>query len=129
MKIDWNEIETDLENISNVKIQRCVSPENGIQSETTNLVCFCDASEKAYSCVIYIHKNISSSQAELILAKSRLAPMKSITIPRLGLMGVLIGVRCIKFVQAQIRLAFKRKYVFTDSQCVLKWMKKNYQCL
>ncbi len=59
---------------------------------------------------------------ELIFAKSRLAPVKEISIPRLELMGVLIGVRCLKFLQTQLRLKLEGKYVLTDSQCVLKWI-------
>jgi hypothetical protein len=68
IKSEWSEIETDLENILNIKILRCVSPENGVQSATTNLVCFCDASEKAYFCVNYIHNNNTSNKAEFIFA-------------------------------------------------------------
>ncbi|XP_045201835.2 uncharacterized protein LOC123555228 [Mercenaria mercenaria] len=45
------------------------------------------------------------------------------TIPRLELMAVLIGVRCLKFVTDQLKLDLKQLYLWTDSQCVLHWIK------
>ena len=39
---------------------------------TTNLVCFCDASEKAYACCIYLQQRSQNmNKVELIFSKSR----------------------------------------------------------
>ncbi|XP_053372951.1 uncharacterized protein LOC128546453 [Mercenaria mercenaria] len=38
-------------------------------------------------------------------------------------MAVLIGVRCLKFVRDQLKLDNKNIYVWTDSQCVIQWIK------
>lgn len=56
------------------------------------LLCFSDASKKAYSAMIYLYQvSETSTKVNLIFSKARLAS-ESITIPRLELLGVLIGV-------------------------------------
>ena len=45
------------------------------------------------------------------------------TSPRLELMAVLIGVRCVKFVKEQLKISVEGIDIWTDSQCVLKWLK------
>ena len=45
------------------------------------------------------------------------------TIPRLELLAVLIGVRCVKFVESQLKILVEGIDLFTDSQCVLRWLR------
>ena len=54
-----------------------------------------------------------------------LAPVKEMTIPRLELMAVLIGVRSLKFVEKEMKIPIEKKFLWTDSQCVLKWIASN----
>ena len=52
---------------------------------------FCDASSKGYAAVIYLRKITSSSVSTLLLAaKTRVAPIHTITISRLELYGALL---------------------------------------
>ena len=44
------------------------------------------------------------------------------SVPQLEILAVLIGVRCLKFVQEQLQINIHSKYVVTDSQCVLHWL-------
>ena len=64
----------------------------------------------------------SESRSDLLFCKTRLAPLKEMTIPRLELMAVVIGVRCIRFVKQQLKIPIERSHLWTDSQCVLKWI-------
>ena len=85
------------------------------------LICFCDASIKAYATAIYLyHPSQGNYKVDLIFSKTRLAPIQ-ITIPRLELLGVLIGVRALKFVEKELHLPVNSKVLWTDSQCVLHW--------
>ena len=54
---------------------------------------FSDASEAAYAAAIYIRHEYSdgSTTARLIGLKTRLSPLKAMSIPRLELMGTVIG--------------------------------------
>lgn len=119
---DWSKIKSDLEQIEDVKIQR-----NNFMSEDKSvkysLVCFSDASNKAYAALIYlIQVKDKICKSDLLFSKSRLAPIREMTIPKLKLMAVLIGVRCLKFVEKQIKLPLEHLVLLTDSQCVLQWL-------
>lgn len=95
-RMKWSSIISDIAKISEYCVPRCFGK---VDSNILNqqLLCFCDASEKAYTAVIYLYQ-LSERGAKVILlfAKSRLAPVKKITIPRLELLAVVIGVRCIQ---------------------------------
>ena len=69
------------------------------------------------------------SCVNIIFTKTRLTPIKGMTIPQLKLMAVLIGVRCVKFVVSQLHLDIEQVYVWSDSQCVLKWLTSNKKSL
>ncbi|XP_053395800.1 uncharacterized protein LOC128555967 [Mercenaria mercenaria] len=118
----WNIINSDLESLSSQKLQRCVTTERG-NCVHYSLICFCDASKLAYSTAIYLRQSTTvETKTELVFSKSRLAPVKVMTIPKLEIMAVAIGVRCIKFVQCQLKLPLQHLQLYTDSQCVLKWI-------
>ena len=65
------------------------------------------------------------SKVNLIFAKSRIAPKKTMSIPRLELLALLIGIRSLKFVSKELELENTQKIVWTDSQCVLHWLKSS----
>ena len=56
---------------------------------------FCDASLRAYGSVVFLRRVRTDGSVELsfVVAKSRVAPLKSITLPRLELLAALIGSR------------------------------------
>ncbi|XP_060594593.1 uncharacterized protein LOC132748940 [Ruditapes philippinarum] len=116
----WSTVKSDIKSISDFKIPRSVSLQKYDEDTEYRLLCFCDASAKAYATAIYLHqKSKLETKVDLVFAKSRLAPLKEITTPRLELMAVLIGVRCLIFVSNQLQLNIKEKYLWTDSKCVL----------
>ncbi|KIH51378.1 integrase core domain protein [Ancylostoma duodenale] len=59
------------------------------------------------------------------MAKSRLNPMKEMTMPRLELLATLISVRLARFMQTQIDLKISAVHIFSDSQIVLHWLHSN----
>lgn len=66
---------------------------------------------------------IHRTKTSLIFAKSRIAPIKGATIPRLELLAVLIGVRAAHFVIKQLELKTKTSVMlWSDSKCVLHWI-------
>ncbi|XP_052787361.1 uncharacterized protein LOC128222416 [Mya arenaria] len=118
----WDTIRQELAKIPNVAIPRCIA-QVGCEKSSYKLFCFCDASAKAYAVAIYLHQTgVNESRCDLIFAKSRLAPTKQMSIPRLELMAVVIGVRCIKFVKDNLNLPVDHIHLWTDSQCVLHWI-------
>jgi hypothetical protein len=122
-KIVWENIRTNLSELSGQKIARRVSI--GISDKVKySIVCFCDASSKAYAALVYlIQNNSETTKSDLLFSKNRLAPIKELSIPRLELMSAVIAVRCVAFVKKQLGVTIENTFIFSDSQCVLNWIK------
>ena len=72
---------------------------------------------------VYLHQFSSNNcSVDLVFSKTRLAP-QGITTPRLKLLGVLIGTRAMRFVEKELHLPISFKILWSDSQCVLQWLK------
>ena len=87
---NWLEIMDSLKTIPQYITPRYIGPTYQGQSLTAinlTLLCFCDASARAYATVVYLLQSSSSyRKVDLMFSKTRLAP-KKITIPRLELLG------------------------------------------
>ena len=120
----WTNIRSDISNVSACTVNRCIALDERNENVNFHLLCFCGASASAYAAVVYLHQRNtdSESRSDLIFSKTRLAPLKGMTIPRLELMAVLIGVRCVIFVKNQLKIPVESIHLWTDSQCVLQWI-------
>ena len=102
---DWNDWLSDLDNLSSLDIKRCVKPTEDVN--TIELHHFSDASSQGYGACSYIRyttgKGTTSSQ--LILSKSRVAPLKKVTtIPRLELQGAVTAARMANILRKELKL-------------------------
>ena len=89
----WRKVMTKTGDLSSISKLRYTG------SKDAQLICFCDASTKAYAAATYLKTTIDgTSKVNVIFSKSRIAPKKSMSIPRLELLALLIGVRSLKFV-------------------------------
>ena len=87
------------------------------------LYVFCDASQEAYGAIAYLRKvGGDSATSEIIYCKTRVAPVKAITIPRLELLAAALGTRLIKFLKAQLPIALYSMNFHSDSSCVLVFL-------
>lgn len=86
-------------------------------AKVCNCMCFCDASEKAYGAVAYFwtisHGHVKVS---FIMSKTRLAPNKTLTIPRLELQVVVIAVRLKSKILADVAFEVADIYLWSDSE-------------
>ncbi|UYV77574.1 hypothetical protein LAZ67_15001604, partial [Cordylochernes scorpioides] len=93
----------------------------------TEVHIFCDASQIGYGAVAYLRSETGRENTlTLIWSKVRLAPMKSITIPCLELMAMVLGARLANAIQA----ALKRKCettLWSDSTTALSWIKREIE--
>ncbi|XP_065060233.1 uncharacterized protein LOC135687567 [Rhopilema esculentum] len=90
---------------------------------------FSDASQYAYGACVYFRVESSSKLviSRLICAKTKVAPMKGETIPRLELMAAVTLSRLIKSVHNALISTINLESIFcwTDSQVVLHWVLGN----
>ena len=93
-------------------------------TEQATLCTFSDASQEAFGACAYIRQRGKDNKYEvkLIAAKSRVAPLKQLTIPRLELQAAVLASRLAKTIQEESRIKFKDVMFFTDSTIVLAWI-------
>ncbi|GFR18678.1 integrase catalytic domain-containing protein [Trichonephila clavata] len=116
----WKTFRKEFEQICSIHIPRWIHT----VSQQVTLHGFCDASELAYASVIYAVQPQAdgNTKVTLLVAKSRVAPLKPVSIPRLELNGALLLAR----LYATCKNIFKEYdvhlYAWTDSQVVLSWL-------
>ncbi|UYV84382.1 hypothetical protein LAZ67_X001975 [Cordylochernes scorpioides] len=82
---------------------------------------FCDSSELAYSAVCYLRITYENNQIETILltAKTKVAPIKKITIPRLELCAALMLAQLQSQTTQALPFNIDEQFYWTDSKIVL----------
>lgn len=85
---------------------------------------FCDASGLAYGAVVYL-VDVVSRKSVVVASKSRVAPLKETSIPRLELLGALVLSVLVCRVKEAIQevVSVDKLVCWTDSMIVLYWLK------
>ncbi|KAK6032377.1 Tas retrotransposon peptidase A16, partial [Ostertagia ostertagi] len=95
------------------------------------LLTFVDASARSFAAATYLRTiGVNGvTRSSLLIARQRLAPInknaKTVTIPRLELLALLIGVRLTNFALQEMHLSIKEVHIFSDSQVTLNWVQSN----
>ena len=118
-----NSIQDDVKLVNSFELSRHIGIFDLDNSEI-ELHGFADASQRAYSACVYIRILYNGKYLmKLMTSKSRLAPKRTLTLPRLELMGCLITARLLHVVMQEINLKIKGIYCWTDSRVALCWIK------
>ena len=86
---------------------------------------FCNASGKAYAAVVYLRATFSSGEviSRFVASKTRVNPIKALSIPRLELMACLILSRLLKTVLSSlVDYGIRKVYCWTDSIDCFYWV-------
>ncbi|XP_070515375.1 uncharacterized protein [Cardiocondyla obscurior] len=118
----WYQIRKELIKLSKIKMPRWLKT-----TKTTSLIelhGFADASERAYAAVIFVKiSQNNESKISLLQAKTRVAPLKKVSLPRLELCAATLLTRLVIHVQATIKLKFNSINLWSDSTVTLAWLK------
>ncbi|GFX37844.1 integrase catalytic domain-containing protein [Trichonephila clavipes] len=124
---EWRQFVESLQVVNDININRCIVVE---QPEVIELHGFSDASQSAYGAVVYC-KSITSDRkmlVHLIASKSRVAPTKQTTIPRLELCAAVLLAKLVHRVKQALKLNVTNTFLWSDSMIVLSWIRKeSYQ--
>ncbi|XP_043276039.1 uncharacterized protein [Venturia canescens] len=119
---DWERYCYELPDLSSLKIPRWIGL---TQSHCAmELHGFADASQRAYSAVVYLRvlKLPTDTSVSLIAAKSRVTPLKTVAIPRLELNGIVLLVRLLEYVREALKIEKIPVHGWTDSTVALSWL-------
>ena len=95
-------------------------------SSDIELHVFWDASTTAYAAVVYIRQSFDRSvHTRMLTAKTKVAPIRSLCVPRLELCAALLGANLVEAVSSSLsnqRFATPKVYAWTDSTVTLAWL-------
>lgn len=121
----WVDYYSGLKRLSNVRIPRLT----GRHKENLGVEVhgFADASNCAYAAVVYLRvlHSLDSFQVSLLAAKTKVAPLKTVSIPRLELNAVVLLCRLLKWTLSSLNLFQVPLYGWTDSTITLAWLKQH----
>ncbi|GFW83539.1 uncharacterized protein TNCV_4590401 [Trichonephila clavipes] len=120
---EWHRFLEDFNSVRSICIGRCIVHP---QATRVELHGFADASEKCYGAVIYCRSQSpdGATTVKLVTSKSRVAPVKSVTMPRLELCAAVLLAKLMKRVETALQMKTPPVYLWSDSTIVLAWIQK-----
>ncbi|XP_057339521.1 uncharacterized protein LOC130677020 [Microplitis mediator] len=117
----WAAYVEQLPLISALRFGRCITIPEPINVQMHG---FCDASEKAYGACLYLRSVAQDGHihVRLICSKSRVAPVSSISLPRLELCGALLLARLFHTVKQALLINIDEIFLWSDSTIALHWL-------
>ncbi|XP_065361998.1 uncharacterized protein LOC135955572 [Calliphora vicina] len=118
----WNNWRQELQNVINVKVPRFYF-RNGFPSRL-ELHVFVDASEDAFGAVSYWRSINADNKIEVtfVAAKTRCAPLKAMSIPRLELQAAVLGTRLMGTILKEHSIKVSKIVCWSDSTTVVSWI-------
>lgn len=119
---EWLVIRNQFKASCSVKVPRWIGLSN--DAAQISLQGFCDASERAYACVVYVRivQIDGTISCNLIAAKTKIAPLNTISIPKLELQGAVLLVKLLEKVRTALRMPDIHQTAWSDSFIVLCWL-------
>ena len=112
------------ERLNEIALPRCLFPSEHTVRRT-ELHTFSDASKEAFATVIFI-RNVHEDGTvvtRFVMAKTKVAPSKTISVAKLEQQAALLGARVANSVQEALTRLVHRRYFWTDSSSVRNWIR------
>ena len=122
---DWTHLMNDIQAFKPLEIPRQHVVIDDVL--TYSLRGFCDASQQAYAAVVFLVAEAASSKSVCLLcSKTRVAPLKTTTIPRLELLSALLLSRLLDAVTNALspELTLDSPLCYTDSEIAFCWIRR-----
>lgn len=118
----WKEFLKDLDHLDRLKISRATRTSYPGKIELHG---FCDASQIAFGACVYLRQltDVNTWKVQLLCAKSRVAPTKTLTIPRLELSGAVLLSELMQRVSKVTNITFDNMVCWCDSTVELSWIR------
>nr|CAB3263161.1 uncharacterized protein LOC104265735 [Phallusia mammillata] len=118
----WSEWLGRLPKLHDLCLPRCFKPDDFGDVQSWELHHFADASSVAYGAVCYLRIVDVGSRVHCVflVGKCRLAPLKTVSIPRLELTAAVLSVKLDEMMRRELGLPVHRSVFWTDSTAVLQ---------
>ncbi|KAK0137861.1 Pro-Pol polyprotein [Merluccius polli] len=125
----WQQWCVELLQLHQIAIPRWYGTEKMQNGQGQVLHVFSDASERAYGAAAYLQGQTAEGKtvSRLIMSKSRVAPIKKLTLPRLELMGALIAARLGNKLLKALNMHTSQICMWSDSMIVIQWIRSSAQ--
>lgn len=119
----WTGYRKELANLNSLRIPRQAL----VTAKDIELHGFSDASERAYGACVYLRSTCDAGRWEvrLLCSKSRVAPLKTISLPRLELCVALLLAQLVQKVKTALRVPISKERYWCDSTITLAWIRGN----
>lgn len=120
---EWTAYRAQLHLLEQLQIPRWIGTDSDTRSIQSH--CFSDASIRAYAAAVYIRivDRLGRISTNLVSSKTKVAPLKVISLPRLELNGALLAAKLSKNVQVSMKFNDDHNFAWTDSTIVLAWLR------
>lgn len=120
----WRELQQSLPNLSEIEIPRQVTYNDAVYYDLQG---FADASNVAYGACVYVRSIFpdGSAKSRLLCSKSKVAPLHTMTTPRMELCAALLLSRLVSKVIPIMEMDFIHVDLWSDSQITLAWLRKD----
>ena len=121
----WETWKQELANIDQIKVPRWLL-QNLSSIYKVELHGFGDASERAYGSAVYIsaEDKVGNKISNLVMAKSRVAPVKRVSLSRVELLAAYVTAKLLDYVIQALRIVVDAVYGWSDSQITLAWIRR-----
>lgn len=124
VKMRWEKWRTELIQLKSLLIPRCFKPKDFGRVVKAELHNFSDASTIGYGQCSYLRLVDENNKIHcaFVTGKSRVAPLKTVTIPRLELTAAVCSVRVSQQIHQQLEYTIDEDFYWTDSKVVLGYI-------
>ena len=121
---EWQKWKNNLSMVEDIKISRCYRPCGFERIINYSLHHFSDASECGYGQATYLRmvNDLEEVHCSLIFGKSRVAPVKYVSIPRLELTAATLSVKISKMLREGLDIHISSEVFCTDSKVALGYI-------
>ena len=124
IRIRWCKWKSELEELEALSISRCYKPKDFGSVVRHELHHFSDATFKGYSQCSYLRMVNAQGKVHcsFVIGKSRVTPLKAVTVPRLELTAAVVSVKVSEQLRRELDMLITQEFFWTDSQVVLGYI-------
>ena len=121
---EWQKWKKNLSIVEDIKLPRCYRPRGFERIINYSLHHFSDASECGYGQATYLRmvNDLEEKHCCLMFGKSRVAPVKYVSMPRLELTAATLSVKVSKMLREELDIHISSEVFWTGSQVVLGYI-------